>query len=107
LNRLQVRIEFNISFLLQVSNSQPSQIIYEKEANIIINYSGLDEELKVLDDMEDVRKVEKSLEKQINELQSTINRIQVRLEIWKEALFQVTSAHVRNNWGGGVFQIEI
>jgi hypothetical protein len=78
---LQVRIEFNISFLLQVSNSQPSQIIYEKEANIIINYSGLDEELKVLDDMEDVRKVEKSLEKQINELQSTINRIQVRLEI--------------------------
>jgi structural maintenance of chromosome 1 len=61
---------------IEVSNSQPSQIIYEKEANIIIDYSGLEEDLTTLEDADDVRKVEKTLEKQINELQSTINRIQ-------------------------------
>jgi hypothetical protein len=62
----------------QVSNSQPSQIIYEKEANIVIDYSGLEEDLTTLEDADDYKKVEKTLEKQINELQSTINRIQVR-----------------------------
>ena len=65
--------------LFQVSNSQPSQIIYEKEANIVIDYSDLNEDLSSLDETEDVKKVEKTLEKQINELQATINRIQVRI----------------------------
>ena len=64
-------------FSRQVSNSQPSHIIYEKEASIVIDYSELEEELTTLEDVDDVKKVEKSLEKQINELQATINRIQV------------------------------
>ena len=43
----------------------------------MIDYSELEEELTTLEDVDDVKKVEKSLEKQINELQATINRIQV------------------------------
>jgi hypothetical protein len=43
----------------------------------VIDYSGLEEDLTTLEDVDDVKKVEKTLEKQINELQSTINRIQV------------------------------
>merc|ERR1719322_1133178 len=61
---------------IDVSNSQPSHIIYEKEAKIKIDYSGLEEGLTELEDNEDVKKVEKTLEKQINELQATITKIQ-------------------------------
>ena len=61
---------------IDVSNSQPSHIIYEKEAMIKIDYSGLEEGLTELDDNDDVKKVEKTLEKQINELQATITKIQ-------------------------------
>merc|ERR1719210_792645 len=60
----------------EMSASQPSHVIYEKEARIEIDYSSLEEGLTELDDMDDVRKVEKTLEKQINELQTTITRIQ-------------------------------
>ncbi len=42
---------------IEVSGSQPSHIIYEREANIIINYDELEENLKELDDNDDVRKV--------------------------------------------------
>ena len=61
---------------IDVSGSQPSHIIYEREAKIIIDYDGLEEQLQEFDDNDDVRKVEKRLEKQINELQATITRIQ-------------------------------
>merc|ERR1712142_420047 len=61
---------------IDVSNSQPSHIIYEKEAKIKINYSGLEEGLTEMDDNDDVKKVERTLEKQINELQATITKIQ-------------------------------
>merc|ERR1719474_2090777 len=54
-------------------STQPSHIIYEKEAAIEINYSSLEEGLTEADD---VRKVEKTLEKYISELQATITRIQ-------------------------------
>lgn len=60
---------------IDVSSSQPSHVIYEKEERIKIDYSGLTDNLQELD-MEDVREVEKNLEKQINELSSTIQRIQ-------------------------------
>ena len=58
-------------------STQPSHIIYEKEAAIEINYSSLEEGLTEVDDADDVRKVEKTLEKYISELQQTITRIQV------------------------------
>lgn len=59
-----------------MSSSQPSHIIYEKEAAIDIDYSALEKDLTELDDNDDVRKVEKTLEKHIAELQATITRIQ-------------------------------
>lgn len=61
---------------IEVSSSQPSHVIYEKESQIVIEYGSLEEGLIELEDNDDVRKVEKSLEKQINELQNTITRIQ-------------------------------
>ena len=61
---------------MEMSASQPSHIIYEKEAAIEIDYSALEEGLTELDDNDDVRKVEKTLEKHISELQATITRIQ-------------------------------
>ena len=62
---------------IEVSSSQPSHVIYEKEEKIKIDYSGLTDNLQDLDDGDDVRKVEKNLEKQINEVANTIQRIQV------------------------------
>jgi hypothetical protein len=61
-----------------MSSSQPSHLIYEKEEKIKIDYTGLNDNLQDLDDGDDVKKVEKKLEKQINDLASTIHRIQVR-----------------------------
>merc|ERR1712223_2250753 len=61
---------------MEMSASQPSHIIYEKEAAIDIDYSNLEEGLTEVDDMDDVRKVEKTLEKQIGDLQSKITGIQ-------------------------------
>ena len=43
---------------------------------IDIDYSNLEEGLTEVDDMDDVRKVEKTLEKQIGDLQSKITGIQ-------------------------------
>merc|ERR1719215_1567590 len=61
---------------MEMSANQPSHVIYEKEAAIEIDYSSLEEGLTELDDNDDVRKVEKTLEKHISELQATITRIQ-------------------------------
>jgi len=60
---------------IEVSASQPSHIIYEKEEKIKIDYSMLTDNLQDLDEG-DVREVEKGLIKQINELNNTIQRIQ-------------------------------
>ena len=57
---------------MEMSASQPSHVIYEKEAAIDIDYSSLEEGLTELDDNDDVRKVEKTLEKHISELQVRI-----------------------------------
>jgi len=61
---------------IEMSSAQSSHVIYEKEEKIVINYSGLNDNLKDLEDGDDVRKVEKKLEKQINDLSTTIHRIQ-------------------------------
>ena len=62
---------------IELSNSQPSHLIYEKEAKIKINYSGLEEKLIDMTDNDEVKTVEKGLEKQINELQVAISRIKI------------------------------
>merc|ERR1719412_3586244 len=61
---------------MEMSASQPSHVIYEKEAAIDIDYSNLEEGLTEVDDNDDVKKVEKTLEKQIGDLQSKITGIQ-------------------------------
>ena len=63
---------------IEMSSSQPSHVIYEKEEKIKIDYSGLEDSLQDLEDADDIRAVEKRLEKQINEVASNIQRIQVR-----------------------------
>merc|ERR1719309_1056651 len=61
---------------IEMSSSQPSYVIYEKEEKIKIDYSGLNSSLQDLDEADDVRKVEKRFEKQISDLSATIHRIQ-------------------------------
>ena len=81
---------------IDVSSSQPSHIIYEKEEKIKIDYSSLNSSLTVSDKTidivfiliyiqegieiaEDVRRIEKRMEKTISDLMATIHRIQVGL----------------------------
>ena len=64
-----------------MSSSQPSHLIYEKEEKIKVDYTGLNDNLQDLEDGDDVKKVEKKLEKQINDLATTIHRIQVKWRI--------------------------
>merc|ERR1719419_796435 len=61
---------------IEMSSSQPSHVIYEKEEKIKIDYTGLNPSLQDLDEADDVRKVEKRFEKQISDLSATIHRIQ-------------------------------
>lgn len=51
--------------------------MYEKEAKIVVDYSTISESHKELDDSEDVHKAEKRMQKHINDLMNTIQRIQV------------------------------
>lgn len=51
--------------------------MYEKESRIVMDYSLLSETHKELDDADDVHKAEKRMQKHINDLMNTIQRIQV------------------------------
>ena len=82
---------------IEVSSSQPSHVIYEKEEKIKIDYSGLTDNLQDLDDGDDVRKVEKNLEKQINEVANTIQRIQVRNMINSKTYYKKIKSILRPN----------
>merc|ERR1711962_769505 len=61
---------------IEMSNSQPSHLIYEREEKIKIDYSGLNSSLQDLEEADDVRKVERTFEKQISDLNATIHKIQ-------------------------------
>merc|ERR1712013_556509 len=61
---------------IEMSSSQPSHIIYEREEKIKIDYSGLNGSLQDLEEADDVRKVERTFEKQISDLNATIHKIQ-------------------------------
>ena len=49
--------------------------IYDREARIIIDYTQLSDNLRDLDEAEDVKKIDSGLNKSINELQNLIQRI--------------------------------
>ncbi|CAH1783210.1 unnamed protein product [Owenia fusiformis] len=56
-------------------SSQGAKAIYEKEANIRINYNKLDEDMKDLDHADEVRKTLEQLNKQVSDMQNTLQRI--------------------------------
>merc|ERR1719242_2964777 len=62
---------------IDVTNSQSSHIIYEKEEKIKIDYTSLNSSLtEGIEEAEDVRRIEKRFEKTISDLMATIHRIQ-------------------------------
>merc|ERR1711994_1219204 len=62
---------------IDVSASQPSHIIYEKEEKIKIDYRSLNSSLTDgIEEAEDVRRIEKRFEKTISDLMAAIHRIQ-------------------------------
>merc|ERR1719419_986788 len=61
---------------IDVNDSQPSHLIYEREEKIKIDYTSLTSSLKEIEEAEDVRRIEKRLEKHISDLMATIHRIQ-------------------------------
>merc|ERR1712073_213742 len=62
---------------IDVSASQPSHIIYEKEEKIKIDYRSLNSSLTDgIEEAEDVRRIEKRFEKTISDLNATIHKIQ-------------------------------
>ncbi|XP_076039544.1 structural maintenance of chromosomes 1 [Oratosquilla oratoria] len=61
---------------LEYSSGLNTQLMYEKEARIVLDYSYLNEQQKDIDDADDVRKMEHRMQKHINELLNTIQRIQ-------------------------------
>lgn len=56
-------------------NSQTAKAIYEREAMIQIDYSSLDDDHKELEMPEDVKKTADSLNKQVADMQNTLQRI--------------------------------
>ncbi|CAG0917778.1 unnamed protein product [Notodromas monacha] len=61
---------------IDMTSSQPSQVLYAKEAKIVINYDHLPDQYKDLDDDSDINKSEKAMSKEIADLQKTLDRIQ-------------------------------
>ncbi|CAL4137233.1 unnamed protein product, partial [Meganyctiphanes norvegica] len=61
---------------LEYSSGMNTQVMYEKEARIVLDYSQINEERKELDEADEVRKAEKQMQKHLNDLQNTIQRIQ-------------------------------
>ena len=61
---------------LEYSSGMTSQIMYEKESRILLDYSTLNDNHKDLDDVDDIKKTESKMQKHINDLMSTIQKIQ-------------------------------
>ncbi|KAK3102279.1 hypothetical protein FSP39_010179 [Pinctada imbricata] len=56
-------------------SSQGAKAIYEREAQITIDYNNLDDELKELDHPDEVSKSQEQLTKAVNDMQTTLQRI--------------------------------
>ncbi|XP_071531628.1 structural maintenance of chromosomes protein 1A [Panulirus ornatus] len=83
---------------LEYSSGLNTQVMYEKEARIVLDYSSLSETHKELDDIEDVQKTEKRMQKHITDLKNTIQRIQApnmkamqKLDLAREKLQETNS----------------
>lgn len=83
---------------LEYSSGMNTQMMYEKESRIVMDYSLLSEAHKELDDVDDVHKAEKRMQKHINDLMNTIQRIQApnmkamqKLDLAREKLQETNS----------------
>ncbi|KAL3853466.1 hypothetical protein ACJMK2_017002 [Sinanodonta woodiana] len=56
-------------------SSQGTKAIYEKEAQLSVDYSSLDDEMKELDHADEVKKTLDQLNKQVSDMQVTLQRI--------------------------------
>jgi len=61
---------------LEYSSGMDTQVMFEREASIVLDYSQLSEQLTELDEAEDVRKMETRLNRQLNDLTNHIHKIQ-------------------------------
>ncbi|KAF2355591.1 SMCs flexible hinge, partial [Trinorchestia longiramus] len=75
-NMDDIENETSESNSLEYSSGMNTQMMYEKEARIQLDYSQLSEAHKELDDSDDVRKQDSKLNKHITELLSTVHKIQ-------------------------------
>ncbi|EDO49596.1 predicted protein [Nematostella vectensis] len=71
-----VESESSSAMEIDSMSSQGAKITYEREANIIIDYSSLSRRLKEHDDPEEVRNMANELSNKVSKLQSTLQRIQ-------------------------------
>jgi len=55
--------------------TQGARRIYQREAHIVIDYTSLDDDFKDLDGIEDIKKTYEQLNKQIYDMESTLQRI--------------------------------
>ncbi|XP_020611608.1 structural maintenance of chromosomes protein 1A-like isoform X1 [Orbicella faveolata] len=58
------------------ASTQGAKITYEREANLVIDYSSLSRNLKQLDDPAEIRNMMNELTNKVNKLQTTLQRIQ-------------------------------
>lgn len=87
---------------LDSMSSQGARAIYEREAQIQVNYAALDDEYKELDEAHEVKKALEQLNKAVADMQNTLQRIQApnmrameKLDGVKER-FQETSEEFEN-----------
>nr|KAG5701912.1 hypothetical protein BaRGS_014977 [Batillaria attramentaria] len=87
---------------LDSMSSQGARAIYEREAQILVDYSALDEEYRELEEPQDVKKAQEHLAKIVSDMQTTLQRIQApnmrameKLDGVKER-FQETSEEFEN-----------
>ncbi|KAG0728282.1 Structural maintenance of chromosomes protein 1A [Chionoecetes opilio] len=83
---------------LEYSSGLNTQVMYEKESRIVMDYGLVSESHKELDDGDDVHKAEKRMNKHINDLMNTIQRIQApnmkamqKLDLAREKLQETNS----------------
>jgi len=75
-NMADIENEGSESNDLEYSSGMDTQVMFQREASIRLDYSQLSDQLTELDDTDDVRKMEGRLNRQLNDLSSTIHKIQ-------------------------------
>ncbi|GLH03186.1 Structural maintenance of chromosomes protein [Gryllus bimaculatus] len=107
-NMEDIAQESSIAETSEATDTSSMTQIYDRESRIRMDYSSLSEHLKELDEADDVKKMGDKLNKAINDLQNTIQRIQApnmramqKLDMAREKLqetneeFELARRHAR------------